>query len=138
MGTRAVGMDARIGKRFLNSSIGFGGSCFQKSILDLVYLCETHGLQECAACWHQFIAMNDCQKKRFSEKMVSSMFNTVTGKKIAVLGHAFKKDTREVRETPSMFVIRDLVLEEARIHVHDPQVSRKDMWTKTCEALWLK
>lgn len=74
--------------------------------------------------------MNDCQKKRFSEKMVSSMFNTVTGKKIAVLGYAFKKDTGDVRETPSMFVVRDLVLEEARIHVHDPQVSREDMWTE--------
>ena len=128
--TRAVGMDARIGARFLNSSIGFGGSCFQKDILNLVCLCETHGPQECAACWHQVIAMNDCQKKRFSEKMVSSMFNTVTGKKIAVLGYAFKKDTGDVRETPSMFVVRDLVLEEARIHVYDPQVSREDMWTE--------
>jgi UDPglucose 6-dehydrogenase len=126
--TRAVGMDARIGKRFLNSSIGFGGSCFQKDILNLVYLCETYGLHECAEYWNQVIVMNDYQKKRFSEKMVSSMFNTVTGKKIAVLGYAFKKDTGDVRETPSMFVVRDLVLEQAKIHVFDPQVSREDMW----------
>mmetsp|Transcript_35461 Transcript_35461/g.75714 ORF Transcript_35461/g.75714 Transcript_35461/m.75714 type:complete len:476 (+) Transcript_35461:224-1651(+) len=126
--TRAVGMDNRIGKRFLNSSIGFGGSCFQKDILNLVYLCETYGLNECAEYWNQVIVMNNYQKKRFSEKMVSSMFNTVTGKKIAILGFAFKKDTGDVRETPSMFVVRDLVLEQAKIHVYDPQVSRDDMW----------
>eukprot|EP00571_Detonula_confervacea_P017804 CAMPEP_0172298348 /NCGR_PEP_ID=MMETSP1058-20130122/1047_1 /TAXON_ID=83371 /ORGANISM="Detonula confervacea, Strain CCMP 353" /LENGTH=454 /DNA_ID=CAMNT_0013007617 /DNA_START=110 /DNA_END=1474 /DNA_ORIENTATION=- len=128
--TRAVGMDARIGKRFLNSSIGFGGSCFQKDILNLVYLCETYGLHECAEYWNQVISMNDYQKKRFSEKMVSSMFNTVTGKKIAILGFAFKKDTGDVRETPSMFVVRDLVLEQAKIHVYDPQVKREDMWVE--------
>jgi len=123
-------MDDRIGKRFLNSSIGFGGSCFQKDILNLVYLCETYGLKECADYWNQVIIMNDYQKKRFSEKMVSSMFNTVTGKKIAILGYAFKKDTGDVRETPAMFVVRDLVLEQAKIHVYDSQVSREDMWTE--------
>ena len=126
--SRCVGMDDRIGKRFLNSSIGFGGSCFQKDILNLVYLCETYGLHECAAYWNQVIIMNDYQKKRFSEKMVSSMFNTVTGKKIAILGFAFKKDTGDVRETPSMFVVRDLVMEQAKVHVYDPQVSREEMW----------
>jgi len=126
--SRAVGIDQRIGRRFLNASIGFGGSCFQKDILNLVYLCETYGLHECAAYWNQVIIMNDYQKKRFTEKMVSSMFNTVTGKKIAILGYAFKKDTGDVRETPSMFVVRDLVLEQAKIHVFDPQVKREDMW----------
>jgi UDPglucose 6-dehydrogenase len=128
--SRCVGMDDRIGKRFLNSSIGFGGSCFQKDILNLVYLCETYGLKECADYWNQVILMNNYQKKRFSEKMVSSMFNTVTGKKIAILGYAFKKDTGDVRETPSMFVVRDLVLEQAKIHVYDPQVKRDDMWSE--------
>lgn len=128
--SRCVGMDDRIGKRFLNSSIGFGGSCFQKDILNLVYLCETYGLKECADYWNQVILMNNYQKKRFSEKMVSSMFNTVTGKKIAVLGFAFKKDTGDVRETPSMFVVRDLVMEQAKVHVYDPQVKREDMWTE--------
>merc|ERR1712205_81366 len=78
--SRAVGMDDRIGKRFLQPSVGFGGSCFQKDILNLVYLCETYGLKECADYWNNVIIMNDYQKKRFSEKMVSSMFNTVTGK----------------------------------------------------------
>ena len=77
--SRAVGMDDRIGKRFLQASVGFGGSCFQKVILNLVYLCETYGLDECAEYWNQVVKMNDYQKKRFSEKMVAKMFNTVTG-----------------------------------------------------------
>lgn len=126
--SRAVGMDARIGKKFLSSSVGFGGSCFQKDILNLVYLCETYGLSECAAYWNHVILMNDYQKKRFSEKVVSKMFNTVTGKKIAMLGYAFKKDTGDVRETPSMFVLRDLLQEHAKLHVYDPEVTREDMW----------
>jgi len=128
--SRAVGMDDRIGKRFLQPSVGFGGSCFQKDILNLVYLCETYGLEECAAYWNQVIIMNDYQKKRFSEKVVAKMFNTVTGKKICVLGYAFKKDTGDVRETPSMFVVRDLLQEQAKIHVYDPEVKREDMWTE--------
>lgn len=128
--SRAVGMDDRIGKRFLQASVGFGGSCFQKDILNLVYLCETYGLDECAEYWNQVVKMNDYQKKRFSEKMVAKMFNTVTGKKISVLGYAFKKDTGDVRETPSMFVVKDLYAEGARIHVYDPQVKREDMWSE--------
>jgi UDPglucose 6-dehydrogenase len=128
--SRAVGMDARIGNRFLNASVGFGGSCFQKDILNLVYLCETYGLQECATYWNQVILMNDYQKKRFSEKVVSKMFNTVTGKKIAILGYAFKKDTGDVRETPSMFVLRDLLQEQAKIFVYDPEVTREEMWSE--------
>lgn len=126
--SRAVGMDDRIGKRFLQPSVGFGGSCFQKDILNLVYLCETYGLEECAAYWNQVVLMNDYQKKRFSEKIVAKMFNTVTGKKIAMLGYAFKKDTGDVRETPAMFVLRDLLQEQAKIFVFDPQVKREDMW----------
>jgi UDPglucose 6-dehydrogenase len=128
--SRAVGMDDRIGKKFLSASVGFGGSCFQKDILNLVYLCETYGLHECAAYWNQVVLMNDYQKKRFSEKMVGKMFNTVTGKKIAVLGYAFKKDTGDVRETPAMFVVRDLLQEQARIHIYDPEVKREDMWAE--------
>jgi len=128
--SRAVGMDDRIGKRFLQSSVGFGGSCFQKDILNLVYLCETFGLDECAQYWNQVIIMNDYQKSRFSRKMVSKMFNTVTGKKVSILGFAFKKDTGDVRETPSMFVVRDLLNEQANIHVYDPQVKREDMFSE--------
>lgn len=128
--SRAVGMDDRIGKRFLQPSVGFGGSCFQKDILNLVYLCETYGLDECAAYWNQVILMNDYQKKRFSEKIVAKMFNTVTGKKIALMGYAFKKDTGDVRETPSMFILRDLLQEQAKLFVYDPQVKREDMWSE--------
>ena len=134
--SRAVGMDDRIGKRFLYPSIGFGGSCFQKDILNLVYLCETYGLNECAAYWNQVILMNDFQKKRFSEKIVSKMFNTVTGKKIAILGYAFKSNTGDVRETPAMFVTRDLLAENAQIHIYDPKVKREDMFLEmdyTCK-----
>merc|ERR1711971_856024 len=126
--SRACGTDPRIGPKFLQASVGFGGSCFQKDILNLVYLCESFGLEECAEYWNQVIKMNDYQKRRFSAKMVSKMFNTVTGKKIAILGFAFKKDTGDVRETPSMFVVRDLIQENADIHIYDPQVTREDMW----------
>ena len=125
--SRAVGMDDRIGKKFLQASVGFGGSCFQKDILNLVYLCETYGLQECAEYWNQVVWMNDYQKRRFSQTMVRKMFHTVTGKKIAILGYAFKKDTGDVRETPSMFVVRDLLLEGAQLYIYDPQVRREDM-----------
>jgi len=128
--SRAVGSDDRIGSKFLKSSVGFGGSCFQKDILNLVYLCETYGLNECAAYWNQVVVMNDYQKKRFSKNMISTMFNTVTGKKIAVLGFAFKKDTGDVRETPSMFIVRDLFYERANIHVYDPEVEREDMFVE--------
>jgi len=135
--SRAVGSDVRIGSRFLKSSVGFGGSCFQKDILNLVYLCETYGLDECAAYWNQVIQLNDYQKKRFSAKMVSKMFNTVTGKKLSIFGYAFKKDTGDVRETPSMFIVRDLVQEGAKVFVYDPQVSREDMFIEmayTCNV----
>eukprot|EP00587_Corethron_hystrix_P005552 CAMPEP_0113310992 /NCGR_PEP_ID=MMETSP0010_2-20120614/8413_1 /TAXON_ID=216773 ORGANISM="Corethron hystrix, Strain 308" /NCGR_SAMPLE_ID=MMETSP0010_2 /ASSEMBLY_ACC=CAM_ASM_000155 /LENGTH=458 /DNA_ID=CAMNT_0000166553 /DNA_START=255 /DNA_END=1631 /DNA_ORIENTATION=- /assembly_acc=CAM_ASM_000155 len=128
--SRAVGTDPRIGSKFLQASVGFGGSCFQKDILNLVYLCETFGLHECAEYWNHVIKMNDYQKKRFSKKMVSSMFNTVTGKKIAILGVAFKKDTGDVRETASVFICRDLLAERAKIHVYDPQVLREDMFAE--------
>jgi len=125
--SRAIGSDPRIGPKFLQSSVGFGGSCFQKDILNLVYLCETYGLNECAEYWHQVIKMNDYQKERFTKKMVECMFNTATGKKIAILGFAFKKDTGDTRETASAFVCRDLIQERANLHVYDPQVKREQM-----------
>ena len=100
----AIGMDKRIGKSFLQSSVGFGGSCFQKDILNLVYLCESFGLPEVAAYWNQVIVMNDYQKRRFALKMIEKMFNTIAGKKIAVLGFAFKKDTGDTRETAALYV----------------------------------
>merc|ERR1711924_47997 len=96
---RAVGADYRIGPNFLKASVGFGGSCFQKDILNLSYLCESFGLHEVSQYWQSVVDMNNYQKKRFSKKMVQTMFNTVTGKNIALLGFAFKKNTGDTRET---------------------------------------
>ncbi|KAI4387818.1 hypothetical protein MLD38_000217 [Melastoma candidum] len=105
----AVGKDSRIGPKFLNASVGFGGSCFQKDILNLVYICECNGLPEVAEYWRQVIKINDYQKSRFVNRIVSSMFNTVSNKKIAVLGFAFKKDTGDTRETPAIDVCKGLL-----------------------------
>jgi len=125
---RAVGSDPRIGPHFLQSSLGFGGSCFQKDILNLVYLCECYGLPEVANYWNQVILMNNYQKKRFSEMMVSRMFNTISGKKIAIFGFAFKKDTGDTRETASAYVSKDLLDEGAKLFVYDPKVIREQMF----------
>jgi len=119
---RAVGSDHRIGPNFLKASLGFGGSCFQKDILNLVYLAERFGLPEVAAYWEQVIAMNEWQKRRFAEGMVSSMFNSVSGKRIALLGFAFKKDTADVRETAAAYVSKFLLEERAHLRVYDPKV----------------
>jgi len=125
----AIGVDSRIGPKFLKSSVGFGGSCFQKDILNLVYLCRSFGLPEVADYWHQVIVMNDWQKKRFATNMVSKMFNTVSGKKIAVLGFAFKKDTGDTRETPAIDVCKALMAEKASIAIYDPKVAREQIYS---------
>ncbi|MCS7465464.1 UDP-glucose 6-dehydrogenase [Stieleria sp. ICT_E10.1] len=119
----AIGTDSRIGPKFLKASVGFGGSCFQKDILNLVYLCEYFGLPEVAAYWEQVVRMNDYQKQRFVTRMVRTMFNTVSDKKIGIWGFAFKKDTNDTRESASIYVCRDLLLEKARLCIYDPQVS---------------
>ncbi|PAY19326.1 UDP-glucose 6-dehydrogenase [Rhodopirellula sp. SM50] len=119
----AIGTDSRIGPKFLKASVGFGGSCFQKDILNLVYLCEYFGLPEVAAYWEQVVRMNDHQKQRFVTRMVRTMFNTVSDKKIGIWGFAFKKDTNDTRESASIYVCRDLLLEKARLCIYDPQVS---------------
>ena len=124
---RAVGSDVRLGPHFLKASVGFGGSCFQKDILNLVYLCESFGLKEVAAYWQQVIDMNNYQKDRFAHNMVKTMFNTVTGKKLAILGFAFKKDTGDTRETASAYVCKSLIAEQAKITVYDPKVKECDM-----------
>merc|ERR1740138_6879 len=95
--SRALGTDSRIGPKFLTASVGFGGSCFQKDILNLVYICEQFGLDEVAAYWQQVVNMNEHQKQSFTERIIHTMFNTVTNKKVAVFGFAFKKDTGDVR-----------------------------------------
>lgn len=119
---KAIGTDSRIGPKFLKSSVGFGGSCFQKDILNLVYLCENFGLHEVAQYWEQVVIMNDYQKRRFSERIVSTMFNTVSDKKIAIWGFAFKKDTNDTRESAAIHVCHNLLEERARLVIYDPRV----------------
>lgn len=119
---RAIGMDSRIGPKFLKASVGFGGSCFQKDILNLVYLCEHFGLPEVAAYWESVVKMNDWQKGRFTRQIVKTLFNTVCGKRIAVLGFAFKKDTNDTRESAAISVVRGLLEENATVVVYDPKV----------------
>jgi len=117
----AIGTDSRIGPKFLKASIGFGGSCFKKDILNLVYLCETYGLQEPADYWRQVVSMNEYQERRFVTNMLHSMFNTIANKRIAVLGFAFKADTGDTRESPAIKVCRELASEHATIVVSDPE-----------------
>ena len=116
----AIGADSRIGPNFLRASVGFGGSCFKKDILNLVYLCEFYGLPEVATYWEQVIKMNEYQELNFASKMVSAMFNTVAGKRIALFGSAFKADTSDTRESPSLAVCRALLEERAQIILTDP------------------
>ncbi|MCQ2380328.1 MAG: nucleotide sugar dehydrogenase [Victivallaceae bacterium] len=116
-----AGRDSRIGARFLKAGLGFGGSCFKKDILNLVYLCEHYGLPEVAAYWESVVKINDYQATRFVGNMLSSMFNTVADKKIAILGFAFKSDTGDTRESPAIAVCRQLLDEHARLYVHDPK-----------------
>lgn len=119
---RAIGSDSRIGPKFLKASVGFGGSCFQKDILNLVYLCESYNLTQVAAYWRSVVEINDYQKSRFVEKIVRALFNTVSGKRIAILGFAFKKDTNDTRESAAIHIVRDLVAENAHVVIYDPRV----------------
>ncbi len=122
---RAIGSDSRIGSKFLKASVGFGGSCFQKDILNLVYLCESFNLPEAAAYWRSVVTMNDWQKSRFVEKIVRTLFNTVSGKRIAILGFAFKKDTNDTRESAAIHIVRGLVAENAHVIIYDPRVPKE-------------
>jgi len=116
----AIRYDERIGRYFLRASVGFGGSCFKKDILNLVYLCEHYGLPEVAKYWEQVVAMNEYQEARFAANMVTSMFNTVAGKRIALFGAAFKANTNDTRESPALEVCRALLAEQADIVITDP------------------
>ena len=119
----AIGTDSRIGSKFLKASVGFGGSCFQKDILNLVYLCRFYNLPEVANYWEQVIKLNDYQKHRFAKKIITTLFNTVNGKKIALLGWAFKKNTNDTRESAAIYVADYLIEDGANIHIYDPKVS---------------
>ena len=125
---RAIGTDSRVGSKFLKASVGFGGSCFQKDILNLVYIAKSYGLDKVADYWEQVIIMNDHQKKRFAEKMIASMYNTVAGKKIVLFGWAFKKDTNDTRESAAIYVTDYLLDEQAEIIVYDPKVKEEQIY----------
>lgn len=124
----AIGRDSRIGAKFLKSSVGFGGSCFQKDILNLVYIARSYGLTEVADYWEQVIIMNDYQKQRFASQIIQSLFNTVSGKKIAILGWAFKKDTNDSRESAAIYVSDYLLNEQAELWVYDPKVTEEQIY----------
>ncbi len=126
----AVGSDRRIGPRFLNASVGFGGSCFKKDILNLVYISRSYGLNEVADYWEAVVRMNEYQQERFVQTIIREMFNTVVGKKIALLGFAFKADTGDTRESPGIHVARKLLEERAVLAITDPQAldnARRDL-----------
>ncbi|KAN0111747.1 UDP-glucose dehydrogenase [Russula decolorans] len=131
----SVGRDARVGPKFLRASVGFGGSCFQKDILNLVYLSESLHLPEVAAYWRQVVTLNEYQKRRFSKRVVDTLFNTITNKNIAVLGFAFKADTGDTRESAAITLIRDFLSERARVTVYDPKVEVSQIWFDLSEAL---
>lgn len=126
---KAVGMDSRVGPKFLQASVGFGGSCFQKDILNLVYIARSFNLSEVADYWEQVIKMNDHQKRRFAANMVKKMYNTVAGKKITLLGWAFKKDTNDTRESAAIYVADYLLNEQAEIVVYDPKVTEEQIYS---------
>ena len=128
--SHAVGMDSRIGQKFLKAGVGFGGSCFKKDILNLVYLCESYNLHAAAEYWRQVVVVNDWQQDRFVANILHAMFNTVAGKRVAVFGFAFKADTGDTRESPAIRVSRMLVEEHAQVVVCDPQAlgnARQDL-----------
>ncbi len=117
----AVGMDTRIGAKFLKAGVGFGGSCFKKDILNLVYLCGHYGLPEVASYWESVVRINEYQQDRFVSTILNAMFNTLTGKKICILGFAFKADTGDTRESPAINITRKLLAEHAEVVISDPK-----------------
>jgi UDPglucose 6-dehydrogenase len=124
---RAIGADSRIGPKFLQAGPGFGGSCFQKDILNLVYLCRHYGLEEVAAYWEQVVTLNAWQQHRISRLVVQKLFGTVTGKRIGVLGFAFKADTNDTRESPAIRICRDLLEEGAVLQIMDLKVGERQI-----------
>jgi UDPglucose 6-dehydrogenase len=127
--SKAIGMDHRIGPKFLKASVGFGGSCFQKDILNLVYLCRHYGLDEVAEYWHQVIKINDYQKERFAQKIIDHFGGDLTGKTIAILGWAFKANTNDSRESPAIYLAEKLFKAGAILEIYDPMVSKESIFS---------
>ena len=126
--SKAIGLDHRIGPHFLRASVGFGGSCFQKDILNLVYLCKFYGLDEVAEYWHQVVKINDYQKDRFAQKIIDAFGGDLNGKKIVLLGWAFKANTNDSRETPAIAVSEKLFSAGDNLILYDPMVTSKIIW----------
>ena len=124
---RAIGSDSRIGSKFLDSGPGFGGSCFKKDILNLVYLAEYFGLPEVASFWNEVIKINKWHQNRISRLIIKKLFGTLSGKKIAVLGFAFKSNTNDTRESAAIQICKDLLDEGAELFIHDPKVNAKQI-----------
>jgi len=124
---KAIGMDSRIGNKFLNSSVGFGGSCFKKDILNLVYLSRNYGLHESADYWESVVRINEYQTKRFVLNMLTSMFNTLVGKKVCLFGFAFKANTGDTRESPAIYIAKRLIEEKAELVITDPKALKNAM-----------
>jgi UDPglucose 6-dehydrogenase len=124
---RAIGADSRIGAKFLQAGPGFGGSCFQKDILNLVYLCRHYGLEEVATYWEQVVALNRWQQQRIARLVITKLFGTVSGKRIGVLGFAFKADTNDTRESPAIRICQELLDEGAILQIVDPKVSARQI-----------
>jgi UDPglucose 6-dehydrogenase len=120
---KAIGADKRIGEKFLNAGPGFGGSCFQKDLLNIIYLCRYYGLEEVANYWEQVVLLNEWQKKRISKLIIESFFGTVASKKLVILGFAFKSNTNDTRESPAIAISKELIENGANLYIHDPQVS---------------
>ncbi|MAD12502.1 MAG: UDP-glucose 6-dehydrogenase [Flavobacteriaceae bacterium] len=133
--SKAIGMDHRIGRKFLKASVGFGGSCFQKDILNLVYICRHYGLEEVAEYWHQVIKINDYQKNRFAQKIIDYFGGDINGKKIGILGWAFKANTNDSRESPAIFVAETLFRAGATLQIYDPTISKKSI-LKDIDFYW--
>ncbi|MDC1012695.1 nucleotide sugar dehydrogenase [Flavobacteriaceae bacterium] len=133
--SKAIGLDSRIGSKFLKASVGFGGSCFQKDILNLVYLSKYYGLKEVAEYWHQVVKINDYQKQRFVKNIIEGLNGTVNKKKITIFGWAFKKDTNDSRESSSIYVTHHLLEEGGEVHIYDPMV-KEDQIISDLKYLW--
>jgi UDPglucose 6-dehydrogenase len=133
--SKAIGTDHRIGPHFLKASVGFGGSCFQKDILNLVYLCKHYSLDEVAEYWHQVVKINDYQKERFAQKIINHFGGDLAGKTIALLGWAFKSNTNDSRESAAIYIAAHLYKAGATLKIYDPMVSAEAM-TKDIKAYW--
>ena len=133
--SKAIGMDNRIGPHFLKASLGFGGSCFQKDILNLVYLCRHYGLEEVAEYWHQVVKINKYQKNRFAQKIIDDFGGNIKEKKIAILGWAFKANTNDSRESPAIYVATKLIKAGANLLVYDPEIEKDQIILDLKETL---